>query len=43
METYAARYQNTVAQYIANRTIMELCLLEDQCPGLKVSKRWWDK
>ena len=41
METYVYRRQNTVAQYIATRTIMEMCLAEKQRPGPRVSMRWW--
>ena len=39
---YIARCQNTVAQYIVNRTIMELCLVVDQNLGLRLSRRWWE-
>ena len=38
-ETYALRRQNTVAQYIATRPILELCLATEQWPGAQVSMR----
>ena len=41
VETYVYRRQNTVAQYIATRTIMEMCLAEKRRPGPRVSMRWW--
>ena len=31
--TYVSRFQNTLAQFIATRTIMELCLAADKRPG----------
>ena len=38
---YIPRHQNTVAQYIATRSIMDLCLAAEQNPGLHLSRRWW--
>ena len=35
------RSQNTVAQYIATRLIMDLCERSTQRPGARVSWRWW--
>ena len=35
--------QNTVAQYIATQTIMELCERSFQRPSAWVSWRWWDQ
>ena len=32
LETYIAWRENTVAQYIDNRPIMEICLEADKCP-----------
>ena len=32
-----------IAQYIATRPIMELCLEVDQRLVLRVTNRWWDK
>ena len=42
VDTYVACHQNTVAQYISNRTIMDLCLASEQRPGTRVSKQWWE-
>ena len=41
VETYIYRRQNTVAQLIVTKTIMELCLAVDQIPGPRIYKRWW--
>ena len=38
-ETYAARRQNTVVQYIVNRPIMELFPEVYQPPGMRVLER----
>ena len=35
--------QNTVAQYIATRPLLELCEGTNQIGGARVSKSWWDK
>ena len=43
VETYVSRRQNTVAQFIATRPIMDLCLATEQRPGPRVSKRWWEQ
>ena len=37
------RRQNTVAQYIATRPIMDLCERGTQRPGERVSWRWWEQ
>ena len=39
LETYIYRHQNTVAQYIANRPIMDLCLAAKRRPGTRVEMR----
>ena len=39
---YIACRQNTVAQYIATRPIMDLCLAAEQKPGMRLSRRWWE-
>ena len=39
--TYAFRCHNTVAQFIANRPIMDLYLAADRRPGSRVAKPWW--
>ena len=43
VETYVSRRQNTVAQFIASRPIMDLCLAAERRPGPRVSKRWWEQ
>ena len=35
--------QNTVAQYIATRPLLDLCEGTNQIGGSRVSRRWWDK
>ena len=40
---YIARRQNTVAQYIATRPIMYICLVVELHPGMRLSRRWWEK
>ena len=40
---YIALRQNTIAQYITNRPIMDLCLAEEQKPGMQISRRWWEQ
>ena len=40
VETYVSRRQNTVAQYIVNRPIMDLCLVAKWMPGPRVAMRW---
>ena len=35
--------QNTVAQYIATRPLLDLCEGTNQIGGARVSKRWWDQ
>ena len=39
IETYVAHNQNTVAQYIATRPIIDLCLVEGRRPGARVLRR----
>ena len=38
---YIVRRQNTVAQYIATRPIMDLCLTAERKPVMRLSRRWW--
>ena len=33
--------QNTVAQYIVTRPILDLCECSTRRPGVRVSRRWW--
>ena len=40
-EMYVLRQQNTVAKYIANRSILELWLAAERRPGDGVTRRWW--
>ena len=40
---YTALLQNTVAQYIENRPIMDLCLASERKPGLRLSMKWWEQ
>ena len=40
---YIVYRQNMVAQYIATRPIMELCLVAEQNPGMRLSRRWWEQ
>ena len=43
VETYVSRRQNTVAQFIATRPIMDLCLAAERIPGPRIYKKWWEK
>ena len=43
VETYVSHHQNTVAQFIATRPIMDLCLVAERRPGSRVTKRWWEQ
>ena len=43
VDTYVSFCQNTVAQYIATRPIMDLCLAAKQRPGPRVEIRWWEQ
>ena len=38
-----ARNQNTVAQYIANCPIMDLCLEVYRKPGMRLFRQWWEQ
>ena len=42
-ETYVSLHQNTVAQLIATRPIMDLCLEVERRPESRVSKQRWDQ
>ena len=41
--TYVTRRQNTAAQYIATRPILDLCERSARRPGAWVSRRWWEQ
>ena len=43
MDTYVFHHPNTVAQYIATRPIMDLCLAAKRRPGLRVTIRWCEQ
>ena len=43
MRTSITWRQNTVAQYIATRPILNLCERATWRPGAQVSRRWWDQ
>ena len=38
-----SRRQNTVAQYIAMRPILDLCERATQRPEARVYRRWWEQ
>ena len=40
---YVTRRQNTVARYIATRSIQDLCERYVRRPGVWVSWRWWEQ
>ena len=42
VRTSINRRQNTVAQYIATRLLLELCEGTTQRGGARVKMRWWD-
>ena len=37
------RRKNTVAQYIATRPILDLCVRSARRPGARVSRWWWEQ
>ena len=43
VDAFVLRMQNTAAQYIAMRQIMDLCEETVQILGMWVVKRWWEK
>ena len=43
MDIYISRCQKTVPQFIANRTVMDMCLEEICKPGSRVAKLWWEQ
>ena len=42
VDTYVAHHYNTVAKFIATRTIMDLCIEAARRSGARISKRWWE-
>ena len=43
IRTSITRRQNTVAQYIATRPILDLCKRATRKPGAQVSRQWWEQ
>ena len=43
MKEYIRRRQATIAEYIANRPIYELCTGSERMPGSSRFLRWWDQ
>ena len=43
IRVYISRRQNMVAQYIATRPIMDLCLAAEQKSGMRLYRQWWEK
>ena len=43
IRVYTARCQNMVAQYIAIRPIVDLCLAAERKPGMRLSRKWWEQ
>ena len=43
IRTSIANRQNTVAQYIVTRTLLDLCEWARAREGAKVPMRWWDQ
>ena len=41
--TSILRRKNTVAQFIATRSILDLCEKVNKRPGARVSRRWWEQ
>ena len=40
---YISCHQNTFAQYIATRPIMDLILAAERKPGIRLSRQWCDQ
>ena len=40
---YITRRQNTSAQYIATLPIIDLCMLAEWKPELRLSRQWWEQ
>ena len=43
VEIYVSLRHNIVAQFIAARPIMDLCLAEEKRTGSRLIKRWWEQ
>ena len=43
MEEYIWKQQNTVAQYIATQSLLDLFEGSERAPGAWVGMQWWDQ
>ena len=43
MEQYIMQWQNTVAQYIATRSLLYMCEGSERTLGARVGMRWWEQ
>ena len=43
MEHYIRRRKNTATQYIATRSLLDLCEETDRAPGERVGMRWLEQ
>ena len=43
MEEYIRRRQNTVANYIATWSLLDLCEVSERVPEVRVGMRWWEQ
>ena len=43
MEEYSRRRHNTFTQYIATRSLLDLCEGSERYPGVRVGMRWWEQ
>ena len=37
------RMQNTVEQFIATQSLLDLCEETDRTPGARIMMRWWEQ
>ena len=43
VRTYINRKQNTVAQYISTRPLLDLCKGATKIEGARITLRWWEQ
>ena len=43
MEEYVRRRQNMIKQYIATRSLLDLCEGSERAPGARFGMRWWEQ
>ena len=43
IRTSILQSQNTVAQFISTRSILDLCKQATRRPGARVSQQWWEQ